>query len=208
MFRAVEVVLRFHLIYRTVKPYFAEGGGHGGLQGTAAGRTGSARYNNEIRLSTLRHAIIDQLKNPPKGFEDVVRRHFATFRRRLLIQAKVWCLEARGTELHGRFERAYSELVVLLSGDKLACEQWEEAEAGGRIFGALPPLADDIEALQHLDNKWYELFESELRRKDSSEQDQESGAPVDDDTEEVNERMLARAIERSLLDNAGLGSIR
>mmetsp|Transcript_24283 Transcript_24283/g.55064 ORF Transcript_24283/g.55064 Transcript_24283/m.55064 type:complete len:625 (+) Transcript_24283:1-1875(+) len=185
-------------ILDVAEPYFAEGGGHGGLQGTAAGRAGSARYNNEIRLSTLRHAINDQLRSPPKGFEDVVRRHFATFRRRLLIQAKVWCLEARGTELHDRFERAYSELVVLLSGDKLACEQWEEREVGGRTFGALPPLLDDLEALQHLDKKWYESFESELRHKDSSEQDQESGAPVDD--EELNERMLARAIELSLLE--------
>lgn len=107
-------------------------------------------------------------------------------------------MEARGTELHDRFERAYSELVVLLSGDKLACEQWEEREVGGRTFGALPPLLDDLEALQHLDKKWYESFESELRHKDSSEQDQESGAPVDD--EELNERMLARAIELSLLE--------
>eukprot|EP00581_Thalassiosira_minuscula_P007282 CAMPEP_0183709898 /NCGR_PEP_ID=MMETSP0737-20130205/5843_1 /TAXON_ID=385413 /ORGANISM="Thalassiosira miniscula, Strain CCMP1093" /LENGTH=1734 /DNA_ID=CAMNT_0025938115 /DNA_START=280 /DNA_END=5484 /DNA_ORIENTATION=- len=145
------------------EPYFAEGGGHGGVRGTRAGQKGSARYNNTLRLSTLRYAIIEQLKSPPKGFEDVTRRHFSMNRKRLMVQAKIWTLESMGTDLHGRFVKAYSELLVLLSSDKLACEDWELADAGGSIFGALPPLSDDLLALQRLDHSLHNDFISALR---------------------------------------------
>ena len=147
--------------------------------------------------------MIEPLKSPPKGFEDVTRRHFSVSRKRLLVQAKVWTLEARGTELQGRFERAYSELIVLLSGDKLACcEEWEEAEAGGSMFGTLSPLTDDLQTLQRLDQSLHRTFESELQMNNSGE-DQEHGVnDVDEDEEEeLNAVMLARALELSLLDN-------
>jgi hypothetical protein len=34
------------------------------------------RYNSELRLATLRWAVLQQLKKPPPGLEDVVRAHF------------------------------------------------------------------------------------------------------------------------------------
>ena len=50
---------------------------------------------------------------------------FVIARKRVLAQAKAWTLEARGTELHGRFEKAYSELLGLLSDKIEKCEDWE-----------------------------------------------------------------------------------
>lgn len=190
-------------ILDVAEPYFAEGGGHGGLHGTRAGQQGSARYNNTLRLSTLRHAIIEPLKFPPKGFEDVTRRHFAMCRKRLMVQAKVWTLESRGTDLHGRFVKAYSELLVLLSSDKLSCEDWELADVGGNImFGALPPLSDDLHALQRLDQSIYNNFSSALHHNDST---QSKNANEDEDgneyEEQLNADMLARALELSLRGN-------
>ena len=82
---------------------------------TEAGREGSSRYNNTLRLATLRYAVLDQLRSPPVGFEVVTQRHFSFHRKRLLIQARRWTLESVGTPLYGRFCRAYDELTVLLS---------------------------------------------------------------------------------------------
>lgn len=184
-------------ILDVAEPYFTEGGGHGGLEGTPAGRKGSARYNNTLRLSTLRHAIIEPLKSPPKGYEIVTRRHFAMCRKRLIVQAKIWTLESRGTSLHGRFMKAYSELVGLLSsGKNLTCEEWELADAGGNIFGALPPLSGDLLALQRLDRTLYNAFDSALHLDDSSQSNGDE--EVEDELAQINEAMLARALELSL----------
>lgn len=35
-----------------------------------------SRYNSELRLSTLRWAVLAQLRKPPPGLEDVVKGHF------------------------------------------------------------------------------------------------------------------------------------
>ena len=189
-------------ILDTAEPYFTEGGGHGGLQGTQAGEQGSRRYNNTLRLSTLRHAIINHIKSPPVGFEDVVRRHFAMVRKRLLFQAKVWLEESKDTELHSRFVNAYSELVALLSGEKLACEEWEVEEAGGKMFGALPIVNDEDEdpaPAGGLD------FSSMLRGSANDEEDNYEDEDEDEDADyaaqQLEAAMLATALELSLEEN-------
>ena len=103
------------------------------------GREGSAKYNNTVRLETLRCAMVGQLRRPPKGFEDVTVRHFAVCRQRIVVQARRWMLEARDTSLYGRYERAYGELVVLLGDETMS------------KFECLEPLAEDIKALESLE---------------------------------------------------------
>lgn len=108
------------------------------MKDTDIGRKGSAKYNNTVRLETLRCAIVNHLNCPPKGFEDISVRHFALCRKRIVVQARRWMLEARGTSLYGRYERAYGELVVLLG-------------AQNTKFECLEPLAEDINALESLE---------------------------------------------------------
>ena len=169
------------------------------MENSTAGKKGSARYNNTLRLSTLRHAIIEPLKYPPKGFEDVVRRHFAMLRKRVLTQAKIWTLESEGTELASRFKRAYSELVGLLSSDTLACQEWEVEEVGGSTFGALPPRSDDLQTLERLDQRQDSPFrldtETEGEGEDNYNYDEEA---FDDDGDAD---MLAIALEMSLSES-------
>lgn len=175
------------------EPYYAEGGGHEGQRGTRAGKKGSARYNNTLRLSTLRHAVIEPLRNPAEGFEEVTRRHFAMCRKRLLVQAKRWTLESRGTDLHGRFLRAYSELVVLLSTEGFGlpedCESKGSCSDGANsAYRALPPVASDMLALSKLDPKVHREFNTEL---------QGTGSDASNATT-LNEAMAARVLALSL----------
>lgn len=121
-------------------PYFNEGNGVPEMmRRTEAGRAGSMKYNTEVRLATLRYAMVQHLRYPPKGFEEVTLRHFSMCRRRILVQARRWMLEARGTSISTRFQRSYSELLSLLTADTM------------HLYDSLPPLSEDLEAIEKLD---------------------------------------------------------
>jgi hypothetical protein len=48
------------------------------------GNTESNHYNEEVFHNNMRYAILDQLANPPQGFEDVVQAHFYIRRQSLI----------------------------------------------------------------------------------------------------------------------------
>jgi hypothetical protein len=52
-----------------------------------------------VQLNTLRWAIIDQLRRPRPGFEDVTRGHFRLLRHRVLAQAQAWLRAAADTKV-------------------------------------------------------------------------------------------------------------
>ena len=210
-------------ILSVAEPFFSEGGGHGGMRNTRAGMEGSARYNASLRLATLRYAIIAPLKSPPRGFEDVVHRHFAMCRKRLILQAKIWTLEARGTELYSRYLRAYSELSSLLADTSLKLRSaWEmnNDESERKEIGAISLLRSDLERLAELDLKIHSDFQSLLGKSASQggsggPQDRRKGimsgdgihrgnSPIhaaaadDDDLEAINDALLAEALALSL----------
>lgn len=67
-------------------PYFNEPG-HEWDANTEHGKTASALYNENVRLLSLRTAL-NTLRRPPKGFEEVVAKHFAEHGPRLLAQSE------------------------------------------------------------------------------------------------------------------------
>jgi ubiquitin-protein ligase len=50
------------------------------------------QYQYEVRYGNLKYAIIEQFKNPPKGFEEVVQDHFLILKEKVLEYAEN-CLE-------------------------------------------------------------------------------------------------------------------
>jgi len=120
------------------EPYFNEPG-YEVRRGTQVGHEGSKQYNSKLKLATLRYAILGQLKTPPCGLEEVCKRHFSFSRKRILAQARRWTLEAQGSAIYQRFEKVYQELLIHLS-----CKEMEK-------YNALPPLKDDLCALEDLD---------------------------------------------------------
>lgn len=55
--------------------YFNEPGFEG-EQGTTEGEKKNEAYSNIVRYCNIKFAMIDNMRNPPKGFEHVIRRHF------------------------------------------------------------------------------------------------------------------------------------
>ena len=120
--------------------------GYDSARGTQAGDEGSRRYNLSLQLATLRHAVIAHLRDPPRGYAEVVRRHFAMCRVRLVAQARRWVIESYGTELYARFVHAEGELLKLLAEIPAGCD------ADGTEWGVLPPRADDTAAVAQDDS--------------------------------------------------------
>lgn len=156
-----QILLSIQTQLLTSEPYFNEPG-HESMMNTQAGRDGSRRYNSQRRLDTLRHAIIGHIRDPPRGFEEVSRRHFAMCRQRIVAQARRWTLEARGSALEARFNTAYGQLLSLL-----ACGAPSGSESAGdeepESIASLSPLKEDIAFLAQQDPSF--PFNDEEARK-------------------------------------------
>jgi hypothetical protein len=138
-------------IFGVAEPYYNEGNGVSlALRDTREGNAGSRNYNRTIRLGTLRHAMIDMLRQPPVGFEDVVHRHFALCRQRVALQCQRWTLEEaveaqrsrrREDELvHAKFQQVQADLLSLLV-----------ANPANGTYPSLAPLESDIQHVTRLD---------------------------------------------------------
>ncbi|KAL6746135.1 ubiquitin elongating factor core-domain-containing protein [Haematococcus lacustris] len=98
-------------------PYFNEPA-HEATRGTDTGLKSAARYNAELTLNTLRWAIIDKLRHPPPGFQEVVANHFRLTRHKVLAAAAGWAAAAAETGdalLEKRTDAAVRELHALLA---------------------------------------------------------------------------------------------
>jgi len=90
-------------------PMFNEPG-FDGLRGTREGEEKSAAYNAEIRLFTVRHAMIDALRKPRRGIAATVEAHFKARRWSVMRRVLAWCEDARDPVIRKRTREAAAEL--------------------------------------------------------------------------------------------------
>jgi ubiquitin-protein ligase len=74
------------------EPYYNEPGYEANMK-SESGKRYSSGYNKNIRKQTSKWAILDQLQNPPKGFEEVIKNHFILKKAEVLEQTKEWMKE-------------------------------------------------------------------------------------------------------------------
>jgi len=70
-----QVVMSIYSMVFSEDPWFNEPGRERGL-GDASNNKTAIEYNQNIRNGTIKYAIINQLKYPENGFEDVIKTHF------------------------------------------------------------------------------------------------------------------------------------
>jgi baculoviral IAP repeat-containing protein 6 len=111
-----QVLLSIQGMIFVEDPYFNEPA-YEGMRGTAEGAAASLRYNSELRLNTLRHAMADVLRKPRPGYEEVTRAHFRLLRHRILRTAAAWVAEAAPLEagFRRKMRGAVAELRELLA---------------------------------------------------------------------------------------------
>lgn len=124
------------------------------MQSTPAGKDASHKYNLRRRLDTLRHGVLEPLIEPPLGFQEVLKKHFAVCRQRIIVQARRWALEARGTQFQPRFEKVYGQIL----------SRFNEMDPELLELDPLKALDDDIKFISRHDPSFFLGNNAEKKR--------------------------------------------
>ncbi|XP_073231634.1 ubiquitin conjugation factor E4 B-like [Porites lutea] len=111
-----QVLVSIQGMMFTPDPCFNEPG-YEGIRGTDEGDALCKEYNANIKLYTIRHAMVGQLRQPTPGFEDVIRAHFRLQREEILTQCAEWLTQCADEEEETRMRKAIDCLKAEL--DKL-----------------------------------------------------------------------------------------
>ncbi|XP_063242749.1 baculoviral IAP repeat-containing protein 6-like [Bacillus rossius redtenbacheri] len=79
----LQVLISIQSLIFVAEPYFNEPGYERRI-GTSIGASMSQNYNENVLLKTVQYAMVEQLRCPSSGFEDVVHTHFALKKDRIL----------------------------------------------------------------------------------------------------------------------------
>lgn len=113
----LQLMISIQSLIFVPEPYFNEPGYESSMN-SETGRTQSRQYNENIRIQTLRWAMIDQLKNPSPGFEEVIKTHFKLKKELILEQLDAWTAEFVAHADDGptkEFEKLVAEFQKLLN---------------------------------------------------------------------------------------------
>lgn len=103
-----QVLVSIQALILLDEPYYNEPA-YESQRGTKEGDQRSFEYNEPLRLATIRHAMIGQMRNPSPGFEDVIQKHFYIQKNRLIRQAETWLSESTEA-MKPKMEKAVDEL--------------------------------------------------------------------------------------------------
>jgi len=85
----LQIMISIQSLIFINEPYFNEPS-YETQQNTPFGINQSNKYNNDIYPNTVKIAMINVLKNPPLGFENIVKNHFILKKTEILEKIKIW----------------------------------------------------------------------------------------------------------------------
>jgi ubiquitin-protein ligase/molybdopterin/thiamine biosynthesis adenylyltransferase len=89
-----QVLLSIQSIIMSDLVYFNEPG-HEDQLGTPEGNQLNEGYSNIVRYNNIRVCMIDMIKKPPKGFEEVIKIHFYLKKEKILKEVDTWIEKAK-----------------------------------------------------------------------------------------------------------------
>lgn len=116
------------------QPYFNEPG-YESSAGTPSGKRNVSRHNLQIRLATIRFAMLDQLKKRPAGFERAVQAHFWYKRAEVRAQLQQWVADAKAMAayehaLRASYDADRAMYTALLDAAILATPKYTPPQVG------------------------------------------------------------------------------
>lgn len=140
----LQLIVSIQSLILIDQPYFNEPS-YERRQGTPAGTKYNRAYSNIVRYATVKHAMLDQIKKPTEGFEDVISTHFKAKRDAVLATVHQWLADAEAEE-QGATD--YGDLVSSHNG-RLAGEfrkKFEDTESKkGRYYEMLKEAIEELE---------------------------------------------------------------
>jgi baculoviral IAP repeat-containing protein 6 len=85
----LQVMISIQSLILVDQPIFNEPGWERDIN-TPKGKTLSTKYNQDLHPNTIKLAIINMIKNPPQGFEDVIRNHFRMKKEEIINTTLQW----------------------------------------------------------------------------------------------------------------------
>lgn len=109
-----QVLVSIQAMILVDEPMYNEPGFEG-IRGTPEGNAKSKAYNEEIRLHTMRWAMLAHLRKPRGGLEAPIKEHFRLQRSRILRQCTGWVAQAEDPTRKARMQDALAEIRAALS---------------------------------------------------------------------------------------------
>ena len=88
----LQLLVSIQSLILVPNPYFNEPGYESEMH-SDYGKKQNKSYNENIRYQNMKWAILDQLKNPSKGFETVIKTHFSLKKDKILEECNKWLIE-------------------------------------------------------------------------------------------------------------------
>jgi len=109
----LQVLISIQSLILVENPYFNEPGWEKEMH-TTKGQTNSKKYNEPLLIGTIKWAIIDMIKNPPNGMEEVIKNHFKFKKDEILTTTQKWLTEM-SSENSKELEKYRNEMILLFN---------------------------------------------------------------------------------------------
>jgi len=150
----LQVLISVQSIIMSEEVYFNEPG-YEHEAGTPNGEKKNTAYGNIVKYGNVKYAMLGMLKNPPKGFESVVKRHFYIKKQDVIKTCRYWVQQA------GEEEAMYRDLVES-HNSQIA----RDFQKDGRYKEALTKCVEELEdMLNKLDKPVYEIKQKPQKKK-------------------------------------------
>lgn len=108
----LQVLVSIQSLIFVDQPYFNEPG-YEKMMNNEKGINASNEYNEHIQLHTMEWAIIDQINNPPHGYDTVVKEHFKRKKDNILKTYSEWLTKSK--KIKNKFQEVYTLLEETLN---------------------------------------------------------------------------------------------
>jgi ubiquitin-protein ligase len=108
----LQVLISIQALILVPQPFFNEPGYEREIN-TPQGKKRSDEYNEEKEPHTINLAMVQMIRNPPKGYEEIVLNHFRMKKDEIITRTLIW--EQRATKHSMLIKQHRKELIELLN---------------------------------------------------------------------------------------------
>lgn len=163
----LQVLISIQSLILVEEPYYNEPGWERDMH-TAKGKKKSFDYNDDIRYYTLKWAILNNMENPPYGFEELSKKHFEFKKEEILETSNLWLSQ---TLKYKNEMKQVRNKILMYYGEIIEKEDTSSSE----IKEAFPPSYSDLEeeVISSSDNDDFNssVFITEQSISDTEEKD-------------------------------------
>ena len=109
----LQILLSISALIFIEKPYFNEPGYERDLN-TANGQILSKTYNEKLMPSTIEWGMIDMIKNPPSGYEEIIKTHFKYKGNTIIETINKWINDCVNKDMQQKIVSSRNRLMELL----------------------------------------------------------------------------------------------